>query len=151
MLYQNQTIPPFKTVEMIKLDIIRVSGKDIMAKTRKREVVLARQAAMMLTKVFTDLNNTDIGRAFNKDHATTVYAIQCVKDAVETNYRPMLDTFEPLYKEYYTEFLIMESFYAVMSDQDKEYMNEIRKRVTVAVQEFHNLYTIRFKLKFREE
>lgn len=144
-MYPIDNQPTIRTIESIKLDVIALSGKDIMLKSRKGEIVLARQSAMMLAKIFTTLNNTDIGRAFSKDHATTVYAIQCVKNAIETNYRPMLDIFEPLYKQYYTEFLNLESRKSEMTGKDLERMAKIKKRVTEAVEEFHILYSIRFK------
>ena len=146
-MYPIDNQPTIRTIESIKHDVIALSGKDIMLKSRKREIVLARQSAMMLAKIFTTLNNTDIGRAFSKDHATTVHAIQCVKNAIETNYRPMLDIFEPLYKQYYTEFKNLESKKSEMTGKDLECMAKIKKRVTEAVKEFHIPNSIRFKMK----
>lgn len=55
-------------------------------KSRKREVVQARQIAMYLAKTYTDLSASKIGRLIgNKDHATVLYACKNVKELREVD------------------------------------------------------------------
>ncbi len=63
-----------------------VSIELMKAKTRKREIVEARQIAMYLAKNFTDLSLKAIGYNFgNRDHSTVIHAITTVNDMMDTN------------------------------------------------------------------
>lgn len=56
------------------------------AKTRKREIVVARQVAMYLTKEFTNMSLKSIGYNFgNRDHSTVIHAISTVNDMMDTD------------------------------------------------------------------
>ena len=58
----------------------------IYAKTRKREVVQARQIAMFLAKEYTEESSSRIGQMIgNKDHATVLHACRIVKNQVEVD------------------------------------------------------------------
>ena len=58
----------------------------IYAKTRKREVVQARQIAMYLAKENTEESSSRIGQMIgNKDHATVLHACRIVKNQVEVD------------------------------------------------------------------
>ena len=63
------------------------AGVELMkAKTRKREVVEARQIAMFLAKKHTDLSLKAIGFHFGKrDHSTVIHAITTVNDMMDTD------------------------------------------------------------------
>jgi len=54
--------------------------EDIIRKTRKREIVQARQLAMYLCRKLTNTWIKDIGKIFNKHHTTVIHAIKTVKD-----------------------------------------------------------------------
>jgi chromosomal replication initiator protein len=57
-------------------------------KTRKREVVQARQVAMYFCKQLTQHSLKDIGLRFGgRDHSTVIHAIQSVEDQLETDPR----------------------------------------------------------------
>ena len=57
-----------------------VSVEDLAAKTRKKHVVAARQAAMYLCRDMTRASLKDIGAVFGKrDHTTVIHACQTVK------------------------------------------------------------------------
>jgi len=56
-----------------------VSGEDIKSRSRKRRIVKPRQMAMYLTRKYTDLPLDEIGRSFNRYHATVVYAVNAVE------------------------------------------------------------------------
>ncbi|MBQ8672480.1 MAG: chromosomal replication initiator protein DnaA [Bacteroides sp.] len=56
------------------------------AKSRKREVVQARQVAMFLAKKHTDLSTTKIGALIGgRDHATVLHACKTVRDQQEVD------------------------------------------------------------------
>ncbi len=56
------------------------------AKTRKREIVVARQVAMFLTKEFTNMSLKSIGYHFGgRDHSTVIHAINTVNDMMDTD------------------------------------------------------------------
>ncbi|MDR1780658.1 MAG: chromosomal replication initiator protein DnaA [Tannerella sp.] len=66
----------------------------IHTKSRKREIVLARQISMYLAKHHTDCSLAHIGMKIGgKDHATVLYAIQAIKDQMETSkqFRTMIE------------------------------------------------------------
>lgn len=56
------------------------------AKTRKREIVVARQVSMYLTKEFTNMSLKSIGYHFGgRDHSTVIHAINTVNDMMDTD------------------------------------------------------------------
>jgi chromosomal replication initiator protein len=58
----------------------------IHAKTRKSDVVQARQVAMYLTKKYTDYSIAKIGQLIgNKNHATVIYAYRTIKGQVDVD------------------------------------------------------------------
>jgi chromosomal replication initiator protein len=58
------------------------------AKTRKREVVIARQTAMVIIKEITDMSLKSIGFIFgNRDHSTVIHALTAVSDMIDTDKR----------------------------------------------------------------
>lgn len=76
-------------VEIIKnvvCEYLGVSPMKIYSKTRKREIVQARQLVQHFAKKYTRLSLAKIGfETGNKDHATIMYANKTVKDLVESN------------------------------------------------------------------
>jgi chromosomal replication initiator protein len=73
--------------------IIKVSAEHyginpelLKAKTRKREVVVARQSAMVMLKEYTDLPLKAIGALFgNRDHSTVIHAATTISDLQDTD------------------------------------------------------------------
>jgi len=66
----------------------------VRAKTRKREVVQARQIAMFFAKQFTQHSLKTIGLHFGgRDHSTVIHANQSVENQIETDpkFRMMMD------------------------------------------------------------
>ncbi|MFC4871546.1 chromosomal replication initiator protein DnaA [Negadavirga shengliensis] len=60
--------------------------EDLKAKTRKKEIVLARQVAMYFSKEFTNHSLKSIGYHFGgRDHSTVIHAVQAVNDLMETD------------------------------------------------------------------
>ncbi len=63
-----------------------VDMKSINSKSRKREIVLARQAAMYLCKQYTTQSVSRIGTIVGgRDHATVLHAIKNVSDLLQTD------------------------------------------------------------------
>ncbi len=64
-------------IELIKTVVAEkynIEIKDFSAKKRSEALAFPRQVAMYLTSSMTDLTLKDIGEAFNRDHATVMYA-----------------------------------------------------------------------------
>ncbi len=67
------------TVEKIISEVARsynVSESDILSKKRKANLVLARKAAMYITREITQLTYEEMGDAFGRDHTTVLYGVQ---------------------------------------------------------------------------
>jgi chromosomal replication initiator protein len=61
-----------------------VSVEDLKSKSRKRELVAARQVAMYFTKKYTNHSLKSIGNYFGKrDHSTVIHALQAVSDMLD--------------------------------------------------------------------
>ncbi len=76
-----------------------VSIDNLKAKTRKREIVVARQVAMYLAKEFTNMSLKSIGYHFgNRDHSTVIHAITTVNDMMDTDAK-FLSTMEDILKK----------------------------------------------------
>lgn len=59
---------------------------ELKAKTRKKEIVTARQVAMYFCKEFTNHSLKSIGYHFGgRDHSTVIHAVQTVNDIMETD------------------------------------------------------------------
>ena len=69
-------------------DYYNISLDLMKSKTRKREVVVARQVAMYFAKEYTDLSLKSIGYHFGKrDHSTVIHALSTVSDMMDTDQR----------------------------------------------------------------
>lgn len=66
----------------------RVSVDEIKSKTRKKEIVIARQVAMYFAKIYTNHSLKVIGYHFGgRDHSTVIHAMHSVEDMIETDSR----------------------------------------------------------------
>ena len=73
----------------------------IHSKSRKREIVQARQITMFLSKKYTDCSLSHIGKIVGKkDHATVLHACKTIKDQMETDktFRSSVEEIENLLK-----------------------------------------------------
>ena len=67
-------------------DYYEIKLEDLKAKTRKKEIVTARQVAMYFAKEFTNHSLKSIGYHFGgRDHSTVIHAVQTVNDLMETD------------------------------------------------------------------
>ncbi len=67
-------------------DYFNVALDDLKAKTRKKEIVIARQTAMYFSKEYTNHSLKSIGYHFGgRDHSTVIHGVQSVNDMIDTN------------------------------------------------------------------
>ncbi len=73
-------------IQKVVCDYFNLNVEKLQSKTRKREVVQARQIAMYFSKNLTSSSLSAIGAAIGgKDHATVLYACRQVNNFVETD------------------------------------------------------------------
>jgi chromosomal replication initiator protein len=69
-------------------------------KTRKREIVVARQVSMYFAKEYTNMSLKSIGSFFgNRDHSTVIHAITAINDLMDTD-RKFNATMQDLIKKF---------------------------------------------------
>ena len=67
-------------------DFFNVDTDSLKAKTRKKEIVIARQVAMYFSKDYTNHSLKSIGFHFGgRDHSTVIHAVQSVNDMLDTD------------------------------------------------------------------
>jgi chromosomal replication initiator protein len=80
-----------RTLEQIMRAVARAYGvavEELRGRSRRRRLVRPRQLAMYICRTSTDASLKDIGRAFNRDHTSVMYAIGIVEQRVAE--RPQL-------------------------------------------------------------
>ena len=60
-------------------EFYKVSQADMVGKKRQRNITHARQVAIYLSRNLLDCSHNEIGRHFNRDHATVMYSVTCVE------------------------------------------------------------------------
>ncbi len=100
-----QIKPAFNTVEKIRdtvCEYFSLTVDAISTKSRKREVVQARQIAMYLSKQMTKNSLASIGNLIGqRDHATVLHACKIVSDLMEfdKNFRASVEEIEEMLKQ----------------------------------------------------
>src|SRR6187200_33788 len=75
-----------ETIQKMVCDYFDVPYDKLLQKTRKREIVQARQITMYLAKAFTRSSLKTIGEHFGgRDHTTVIHSCQTVKDLMDTD------------------------------------------------------------------
>jgi chromosomal replication initiator protein len=75
-----------ENIAKLVADHFQVPLDTLSSKTRKRNVVIARQLSMYLAKNYTENSLQNIGNNFGgKDHSTVIYSINTVKDLMDTD------------------------------------------------------------------
>jgi chromosomal replication initiator protein len=73
-------------IQKLVCDFFNIPAEVINSKTRKREIVQARQLAMYFAKKHTKASLATIGlHCGNKDHATVLHACRTVNNLIETD------------------------------------------------------------------
>jgi chromosomal replication initiator protein len=74
------------TIQKMVCEYFDVAYDKLLQKTRKREIVQARQITMYLAKAFTKNSLKTIGEHFGgRDHTTVIHSCQTVKDLMDTD------------------------------------------------------------------
>ncbi len=88
LIKDRQVNLTIEEIQRIACDYLDIAEDLVRAKTRKREVVRARQIAMYFCKQFTQHSLKTIGLHFGgRDHSTVVHAVSTVEDQMETSRR----------------------------------------------------------------
>ena len=75
-----------ETIQKMVCEYFDVPYDKLLQKTRKREIVQARQITMYLAKAFTKNSFKTIGEHFGgRDHTTVIHSCQTVKDLMDTD------------------------------------------------------------------
>jgi chromosomal replication initiator protein len=75
-----------ETIQEMVCEYLNVSYDTLLEKTRKREIVQARQITMYLSKMFTKNSLKTIGDHFGgRDHTTVIHSCQTVRDLMDTD------------------------------------------------------------------
>jgi chromosomal replication initiator protein len=73
-------------IQKMVCDYFDLPYDKLLQKTRKREIVQARQITMYLSKIFTKNSLKTIGNHFGgRDHTTVIHSCQTVKDLMDTD------------------------------------------------------------------
>ncbi|KAA8474651.1 chromosomal replication initiator protein DnaA [Arcticibacter tournemirensis] len=73
-------------IQKLVCEYFEVPVEMVKSKTRKREIVQARQISMYLAKSLTKTSLKSIGQFFGgRDHSTVIYACQTVEDLIDTD------------------------------------------------------------------
>ncbi len=72
-----------ETITNIVAEVLNIAENKIRDKTRKKEIVMARQIAMYLSKEMTKASLKTIGLHFGgRDHSTVIHACTCIEDSI---------------------------------------------------------------------
>ena len=96
-----QTITPDKIQNTVS-DYFKIDLKDIHSKSRKQEIVKARQIAMFLCKKHTNYSFAHIGKIVGtRDHATVLHACRTIQDLIDIDksFRSVMNEIEILLKK----------------------------------------------------
>lgn len=75
-----------ETIQKMVCDYLSIPYDKLLEKTRKREIVQARQITMYLAKMFTKNSLKTIGEHFGgRDHTTVIHSCQTVRDLMDTD------------------------------------------------------------------
>jgi len=86
LLQEQEAALTIEDIQRIVCEHLDVSEERVRAKTRKREVVRARQIAMHFAKQHTDHSLKDIGLHFGgRDHSTVIHANNTVQDRMDAD------------------------------------------------------------------
>ncbi len=67
-------------------EYFHLNPEELKDKTRKKEIVIARQVAMYFSKEYTNHSLKSIGYHFGgRDHSTVIHAVQAVNDMIDVN------------------------------------------------------------------
>ena len=97
--------------------------------TRRREFVIPRQVAMSIAYVFSAKSLKEVGDMFGRDHATVIYALQNMSNAVDVNDGLVMNILRPVFTRYYNRYQRLRELKAVITDAERAEINIARERL----------------------
>lgn len=86
LIRESRVTLTIEQIQQVVCEYFDVTTDQIRSKTRKREIVQARQVAMYFCKQFTQHSLKSIGLHFGgRDHSTVIHACQSVENLMETD------------------------------------------------------------------
>jgi chromosomal replication initiator protein len=74
------------SIKKLVAEHYQITIDKLQGKTRKRDIIIARQLSMYLAKNYTSSSLKSIGSNFGgKDHSTVLYSIKAVQDLMDTD------------------------------------------------------------------
>ena len=74
-----------ENIQKLVAEHFNISVEQLKVKSRKREIVVARQLSMYFAKEFTTQTIKSIGKSFAKDHSTVLYSYKKIQDLMDTD------------------------------------------------------------------
>ena len=84
----------FQRIMMAVADAMQVSTRQMMTKSRQRELVQARNMCMYIMKTYFNMTFKEVGKAFNRDHTTAMHGIRMFKQD-----REVLEQYNSIYDD----------------------------------------------------
>jgi chromosomal replication initiator protein len=85
-LYNNRKSVTLRDIEDVVIKRYNVSRNDIHSGNKSKNIALARQICMYITKELTESSYQEIGRYFgNKRHTTVIFAINKIKEKMKSS------------------------------------------------------------------
>jgi len=82
--FEQRTLNASHIQEVI-IRYFSLKEQDLMSKSRKKDISIARQMAMYFCQEYTDLSLKNIGKIFgNRDHTTVIHAVRTVKSKINS-------------------------------------------------------------------
>ncbi|MFH1102382.1 MAG: chromosomal replication initiator protein DnaA [Pseudomonadota bacterium] len=74
-----------ETIKKLVCTQYRVSIDELVSRSRKQTIVRPRQIAMYLARRYTDATFQEIGKSFNRYHATTIHSVDSIERELKDN------------------------------------------------------------------
>jgi len=84
-IYQNQQEITMDTVKKLVCKHYKVTGEEIISKSRKKAIVIPRQICMYLCRKYTDHSLGEIGKSFRRHHATAFHSVTTIEKKMKQN------------------------------------------------------------------
>ena len=72
-------------IQKVIEDYYKITHADLMGKSRSKNIAYARQIAFYLCRTILDVPYVELGKKFNKDHSTVLYAVNKIEQEVLKN------------------------------------------------------------------
>jgi len=82
---QNQKEITIDSVKKLVCKHYKVTGEEIISKSRKKAIVIPRQICMYLCRKYTDHSLGEIGKSFRRHHATAFHSVTTIEKKMKQN------------------------------------------------------------------